>query len=137
MEATSPRSTTPNPIIDTFAIEPDGRFVTSSIDYAKHALNNDCPAPTRSSSITLVHPLRSGIQRRLRQHRRASFALNKRTGKLHYLGIDITGVFPGDNNAAYFIGNNVYAYTAVNSGCMYYGIYGFRRQPSGLLASGE
>ena len=66
----------------------------------------------------------------------ASFALNKRNGKLHYLGIDITGVFPGDNNAAHFIGNNVYAYTAVNSGCMYYGIYGFQRKTNGLLVSG-
>jgi len=57
-------------------------------------------------------------------------------GKLRYLGINITGDFPGDNNIAHFTGNNVYAYTAVNSDCMYYGIYGFRRQPNGMLTSG-
>src|SRR6185369_7482087 len=66
----------------------------------------------------------------------ASFALKKQSGALRYLGVDITGVFPGDNNAASFVGNNVYAYTAVNSACMYYGIYGFRRRSKGLLVSG-
>jgi 6-phosphogluconolactonase (cycloisomerase 2 family) len=126
------------PTIDTFAIEPGGALrYLSSIDYSKHAPNNDCVS---ANQIFFDH---SGTSLYVQEFNAdcantgvASYALNKRTGKLHYLGVNITGVFPGDNNAAYFIGNNVYAYTAVNSECMYYGIYGFRRQPNGLLASG-
>src|SRR5882672_1778326 len=63
----------------------------------------------------------------------ASFAVVKATGALTYLGTDVTGAFPGLNSAAYLIGNNVYAYAAVNSACMYYSFYGFQRSPSGLL----
>ena len=63
----------------------------------------------------------------------ASFAVVKATGALTYLGTDVTGVFPGLNSAAYFIGNNVYAYAAVNSACMYYTIYGFKRAANGML----
>jgi hypothetical protein len=48
--------------------------------------------------------------------------------------MDVTGVFPGSYNAASFIGNNVYAYTAEDSACMYYTIYGFKRSTSGLLS---
>ena len=64
----------------------------------------------------------------------ASFAVVKATGGLKYLGMDVTGVFPGSYNAASFIGNNVYAYTAEDSACMYYTIYGFKRSTSGLLS---
>jgi hypothetical protein len=64
----------------------------------------------------------------------ASFALNKSTGGLTYLGLDNTGAFPGVNSAAYFLGNNVNAYSANNSGCMYYTIYGFTRASNGLLS---
>jgi len=63
----------------------------------------------------------------------ASFAVAKATGGLKYLGMDITGAFPGSYNAASFIGNNVYAYTAEDSACMYYLIYGFERSANGLL----
>jgi hypothetical protein len=63
----------------------------------------------------------------------ASFAVDSSTGALTYLGTDITGAFPGDYTPAYFIGNNVYAYSADQSGCMYPGIYGFQRDSSGLL----
>jgi len=63
----------------------------------------------------------------------ASFSVSKPTGALNYLGDDVTGVFPGMFTAAYFIGNNVYAYTADDSACMYYAIYGFQRQANGLL----
>jgi len=126
------------PNIDTFAIEPGGalRYVASA-DYSKYAPNNDCVFANQiffdhTGSTLYVQEFNAdcantGV---------ASYALNKLTGKLHYLGVNITGVFPGDNNIAYFIGNNVYAYTAVNSDCMYYGIYGFQRRPNGLLASG-
>jgi len=126
------------PSIDTFAIEPGGalRYI-SSVDYSKHAPNSDCVFANqvffdRTGSTLYVQEFNAdcantGV---------ASFALNKLTGKLHYLGVNITGDFPGDNNVAHFTGNNIYAYTAVNSGCMYYGIYGFRRQVNGLLVSG-
>jgi hypothetical protein len=126
------------PNIDTFAIRGNGalRYLTST-DYATHTINADCPVANQiffdhTGSTLYVQEFNAdcantGV---------ASFALNKLTGKLHYVGVDITGVFPGDNNAAYFIGNNVYAYTAVNSDCMYYGIYGFRRKTNGLLVSG-
>lgn len=63
----------------------------------------------------------------------ASFRVNKSNGSLTYLGDAVDGAFPGVYNPAYFIGDNVYAYSAGNSGCMYYAIYGFQRQSNGLL----
>ena len=63
----------------------------------------------------------------------ASFNVVKATGALQYLGTAVTGVFPGFNAAASFIGNNTYAYGAVDSACMYYSVYGFRRDPKGML----
>jgi hypothetical protein len=63
----------------------------------------------------------------------ASFALNKTTGGISYLGFAEDGAFPGDNGAAYFLGNNVDAYSANNSSCMYYTIFGYRRASNGLL----
>lgn len=63
----------------------------------------------------------------------ASFAVVQSSGALTYLGNTITGAFPGDYTGTYFIGDNVYAYSADQSGCMYPAIYGFQRQSSGLL----
>jgi hypothetical protein len=63
----------------------------------------------------------------------ASFKLNKSSGDLAYLGTDVTGAFPGENMAASFTGNNLFAYSAVNSGCMYYDIYGYVRASNGDL----
>ena len=126
------------PNIDTFAIESGGglRYIASA-DYSKYAVNNDC---VFANQIFFDH---TGATLYVQEFNAdcsntgvASYALNKLTGKLHYLGVDITGVFPGDNSAAHFIGNNIYAYTAVNSDCMYYGIYGFRRKVNGLLVNG-
>ncbi len=125
------------PDLDTFIIEDNGalRYEDSS-DYAKYSLNDNCPA---ANQIFFDH---TGATLYVQEFNAdcantgvASFALNKTSGSLHYLGVDITGVFPGDNNAAYFIGNNRYAYTAVNSDCMYYTIYGFKRNTNGLLVS--
>ncbi|HXS76458.1 MAG TPA: hypothetical protein VN753_09795 [Terracidiphilus sp.] len=126
------------PNIDTFVIEKGGtlRYEASS-DYAKYSIDDNCPI---ANQIFFDH---TGSSLYIQEFNAdcdntgvASFALNKQTGKLRYIGINITGVFPGDNNAASFIGNNVYAYTAVNSDCMYYGIYGFKRKANGLLVSG-
>lgn len=125
------------PVIDTFAMESGGglRYVTST-NYAKFTSSQECGS---AGQIFFDH---NGATLYVQEFNFdcantgvTSFALNKYTGGLGYLGADNTGAFPGDNNAASFIGNNVYAYTAVNSGCMYYDIYGFKRNSNGLLAS--
>ena len=63
----------------------------------------------------------------------ASFRVNESNGSLSYLGDAVDGAFPGVYNAAYFIGDNLYAYSAANEACLYYSIYGFHRQSNGLL----
>jgi hypothetical protein len=63
----------------------------------------------------------------------ASFSVNESNGSLTYLGDAVDGDFPGVYNPAYFIGDNMYAYSAANSACMYYALYGFQRQSNGLL----
>ncbi len=125
------------PVIDSFSIESDGalRYATST-NYAKHTGNSECAEAGQlffdHTGATLyiqeynVDCANTGV---------TAFALNKHTGRLSWRGVDITGVFPGMYNAAYFIGNNVYAYSAANSSCMYYGIYGFKRNNNGLLVS--
>jgi hypothetical protein len=65
----------------------------------------------------------------------ASFAVDESSGALNYLGDTISGAFPGDYTATFFIGDNIYAYSADQSGCMYPGIFGFQRESSGLLNS--
>lgn len=64
----------------------------------------------------------------------ASFAVVESTGGLTYLGLANTGAFPGAYTAAYFIGNNVFAYSAGNSACMYWEYYTLGRSQSGLLS---
>lgn len=125
------------PVIDTFAIESDGglRYITST-NYAKYTSSEECGSANQlffdhSGSTLYIQEFNfdcsnTGV---------TSFSLNKYTGALGYLGAANTGAFPGDNNAAWFIGNNAYAYTAVNSDCMYYEIYGFKRNSNGLLES--
>jgi hypothetical protein len=63
----------------------------------------------------------------------ASFAVDQSSGALRYLGNTVTGAFPGDYTSAFFIGDNVYAYSANQSGCMYPGIFGYQRESSGFL----
>jgi len=125
------------PNIDTFVIESNGALrYQASTDYAQYNGTADC---TVANQIFFDH---TGSTLYVQEFNAdcantgvASFSLNKTSGKLHYLGVDITGVFPGDNNTASFTGNNRYAYTAVNSDCMYYTIYGFKRGSNGLLTS--
>src|SRR5579871_4855518 len=62
-----------------------------------------------------------------------SFAVNNSSGDLTYLGNTVSGAFPGDYTGTFFIGDNVYAYSADQSGCMYPGIYSYQRESSGLL----
>lgn len=63
----------------------------------------------------------------------ASYAVDKSSGALNYLGDTITGAFPGDYTGTFFTGDNVYAYSTDQSDCMYYNIYGFQRESGGLL----
>jgi hypothetical protein len=65
----------------------------------------------------------------------ASYSVNESSGVLNYLGNTVTGAFPGDYTSTFLIGDNVYAYSADQSGCMYPNIYAFQRESSGLLNS--
>lgn len=125
------------PVIDSFAVESGGalRYATST-NYARHTSSQEC---ADAGQLFFDH---TGTTLYIQEYNFdcsntgiTSFALNKQTGSLSYLGVDNMGAFPGMYNAAYFIGNNVYAYSAANSSCMYYEIYGFKRNSNGLLVS--
>jgi hypothetical protein len=60
-----------------------------------------------------------------------NWAVDWATGGLDYLGVTDTGNW--NINAAYFTGNNQYAYTAYNDSCMYYSMNGFKRGANGKL----
>jgi len=60
-----------------------------------------------------------------------NWAVDDATGALNYLGLTQTGNW--NINAAAFIGNNQYAYTAYNDSCMYYSMNGFKRAENGVL----
>jgi hypothetical protein len=64
----------------------------------------------------------------------ASFALNKTTGGLNYLGVAQTGAFPGVTDPPTITSNNVYGYVGEGD-CMYWGYYGFKRASNGLLSN--
>jgi WD40 repeat protein len=57
---------------------------------------------------------------------------------LNYLGSvnGGAGSFSGIYLPATFIGNDIYAYSATNNGCFYYGVQSFKRDANGLLTSG-
>jgi hypothetical protein len=125
------------PVIDAFKIESDGglRYETST-NYAKPTSSQEC---ADAGQIFFDH---TGATLYIQEYNFdcdntgvTSFAMNKQTGGLSYLGVDNTGAFPGMYNTATFIGNNVYAYSAANSSCMYYEIFGFQRRSNGLLVS--
>ncbi len=60
-----------------------------------------------------------------------NWAVDWATGALDYLGLTDTGNW--NINAAYFIGNDKYAYTAYNDSCMYYSMNRFTRAANGKL----
>ena len=129
--------TTPN--INAYSIASDGSLsFAASTDYAKY--NN--PGGSECGSAGQIFFDHTGASLYVQEFDGsnacsntvvASFNVVKATGALTYLGTANTGVFPGLNAAAYFIGNNVYAYQAVDSACMYYSIYGFKRDGNGML----
>jgi hypothetical protein len=129
------------PDINTYRIAANGSisFVTS-IDYAQ--FNN--PGGTECGDAGQIFFDRTGATLYVQEFDAtvacantaiASFSVAKATGVLTYLGLDDTGVFPGINSAPYFIGNDIYAYTANDSSCMYWAFYGFRRKQNGFLGS--
>jgi hypothetical protein len=61
-----------------------------------------------------------------------SFAVNKYTGALNYLGTASTGTFPGVTDSPTITSNNLYAYVGDGT-CMYWGLYGFKRASNGFL----
>jgi 6-phosphogluconolactonase (cycloisomerase 2 family) len=125
--------------IDTFKIESDGAITyAASIDYSEY---NDPPYDCGGAGQIFfdhtgatLYVMEFNGSNACTNTVYASFAVVKATGELKYLGLANVGVFPGVNSAAYFIGNNVYAYTADDSACMYYSFYGLKRRQSGLLS---
>jgi len=123
------------PDIDAFKIESDGSLTyASSTNYQKYDYGCGYAGPiffdhTGATLYVMEFDGSSACANTIY----ASFAVVKATGGLKYLGMDNTGAFPGSYYAASFIGNNLYAYTAEDSACMYYQIYGFKRSTSGLL----
>ena len=125
------------PDIDSFKIESDGALsYASSINYQKYDYGCGYAGPmffdrTGATLYLMEYDGSNACSNTVY----ASYAATPTTGALKYLGMDVTGVFPGSYYAASFLGNNVYAYTAENSSCMYYEIYGFKRKTNGLLTS--
>jgi hypothetical protein len=127
------------PEVSSFEIQSDGALsYTATANFGQYNSSNDCGD---AGQLFFDH---TGASLYIQEFNGsdacantvvASFAVKGSTGDLSYLGTDVTGAFPGDNSAAYFTGNNRYAFTAVNSGCMYYDTYGFVRAANGNLTS--
>jgi hypothetical protein len=122
------------PNIDTLRIGSNGALTyVTSIPCVQP--NNDCIAARRlffdhTGSDLYVMELQGD-----ENSNTASYAVNQSSGALSYLGNTITGAFPGDYTGTFFIGNNVYAYSADQSACMYPNIYAFQRESGGFLNS--
>jgi hypothetical protein len=126
-----------SPVIEAYLIEAGGALTyKTSTNYGKYNSSSDCGS---AGQIVFDH---TGADLYVQEfdgtsscsdNLVASFAMNKTTGGLNYLGSNVAGQFPGINAAPRFIGNNVYAYTANESGCMHYSYYGFKRASNGLL----
>ena len=110
------------PDIDVFKIESDGALTyTSSINYQKHDYGCGSAGPIFFDHTgATLYVMEFDGSNACTNTVYASYAVTAATGGLKYLGTDNTGVFPGSYYAASFIGNNVFAYTAENSACMYY-----------------
>ena len=122
--------------IDSFAIGSEGalRYVTST-NYAQFD-SDDCgsagwvfPDRTGRNIYTMVFDAdcaNNGYQ---------SYATRPASGELSYLGYvnGGAGSFDGVYLPATFTGNDKYAYSATNNGCMYFGVQTFERSANGLL----
>jgi hypothetical protein len=124
--------------IETYQMEYGGvlSYITRT-EYAHFNGSNDCGAAGQvffDHTGSSLYVQESDTSNACTNTGVASFALNKSTGGLTYLGLANDGAFPGSSTAAYFLGNNVDAYSANNSACMYYEIYGYTRGSNGLLS---
>ena len=127
---------TPN--IDAYLIGSDGALTyATSTNYAQYNdPNNPCGAAGQvffDHTGASLYVTESEASDACANDVIASFEVEKRSGGLDYLGLANSGTFPGDYVPAYFIGNNNYAYSADQSGCLYPGTYGYQRDSSGLL----
>jgi hypothetical protein len=124
------------PEINAYKIDPDGslQYMTST-DYTRY--NPDDAG--LAGALVLDH---TGMSLYIMEYEAyndnniyASFAIDKSDGSLDYLGFANEGAasFAAAYLAPTFTGNNVYAYTATNSDCMYFGVYGLKRESNGLL----
>ncbi len=124
------------PDIDAYSMESNGALAyRASTNYANDTsgCSGDC---TYADQIYFDHTGASLYVQEFQTDENtgvASFEVIKSTGGLNYLGYANTGAFAGLSTAAYFIGNNQYAYAAVDSACMYYSLDGFERDSNGLL----
>lgn len=66
-----------------------------------------------------------------------SFAADNSKGSLKDLGDAETGAFFAAYLPAAFLSNNRYAYEASNSGCMYYKLWGLKRDSNGKLTAAD
>jgi WD40 repeat protein len=122
--------------IDSFAIGAEGsiRYVTST-NYAQFD-PDDC------GSAGWVFPDRTGrniyalvFDADCANNGYQSYATRPASGELNYLGYANGGAgsFNGVYLPATFTGNDKYAYSATNNGCMYFGVQTFQRGGNGLL----
>jgi 6-phosphogluconolactonase (cycloisomerase 2 family) len=131
-------SATPN--IDSFAIGADGApsYVTST-DYAQFDPDDCGSAGSAFTDRTGAYLYPLVFNGDCSNNYYQSYRINEGSGELNYLGSvnGGAGSFMGIYLPATFIGNDEYAYSATNNGCMYYGVQGFRRDANGLLAAAD
>ncbi|HVM94619.1 MAG TPA: hypothetical protein VMT67_17485 [Terriglobales bacterium] len=127
------------PDINAFKIGTNGALTYStSTDYAKY--NN--PGGTECGAAGSVRFDHTGADLYVQEFDGtpacandliASFKVNTSNGSLTYLGDAVDGAFPGVYNPPAITANNEYGYSAANSACMYYAIYGFQQESNGLF----
>jgi hypothetical protein len=126
--------------IDTLAIETNGalRYLTST-DYAQFDLD-DCGSAGwlfTDRTGTDLYPLvyNGDCANNFYQ----SYRIKEPSGELSYLGSvnGGAGSFNGISSPATFLGDDLYAYTATNNGCFYFGVQSFKRDTNGILTSGS
>jgi len=126
------------PDIDAYLIGSDGSLTyATSTNYAKfNDPNNPCGNALQmffDHTGDSLYVIEINASNACANDIIASFSVEKGSGGLKYLGLASSGTFPGDYTLASFIGNNVYAYSADQSGCLYPGVFGYQRASNGLL----
>lgn len=124
------------PLVNTYNIHSDGKLTFATQTSYAQENNKNCGA---AGALFFDH---TGQTLYVQEHDidcsnsgTASFAVQHETGQLNYLGNTITGSEYDNNHAAFFTGNNQFAYAAGPPGCYIYSVDGFQRADSGLLTS--